>query len=214
MGVCCVKIGDGILRNYVTAALEMRGIRCADEIGGSDVVCCCEDGIPELDDGAKVVILYRRPRYTRSPAYAAISERCRCTALERPFLLEDLVNAVSEMMSGEAAVMQSPAVLSEEKVLYLSREEMCAEYGGYTVRFTEREFRLLDALAENAGSPVSREKLLEEAWDGLESRGNVVDVYVGYLRKKLEPVFGKGVILSVRGMGYAFETGGKTLRIR
>ena len=214
MGICCVKIGDGILRDYVTAALEMRGIRCTEDPGRSDVLCCCEDGIPDVEDGAKVVILYRRPRYTRSPAYAAISERCRCTAIERPFLLDDLVNAVSEMTDGESLRIQPPAAAQEEKVLYLSREEMCAEYAGCSVRFTEREFRLLEALAEKAGSPVSREKLLEEAWDSMESRGNVVDVYVGYLRKKLEPILGKGAILSVRGMGYAFETGGKTLRIR
>ncbi len=212
MGNCCVKIGDEILREYVIAALELRGIRCVDEISAGDAVCCCEDGIPSLDDGMKVVILYRRPRYTRSPAYAALSERCRCRAVERPFLLEDLVTAVEELLCGEEN--GAFAGHEEEKVLILHREDLCAEYGGCTMRFTEREYRLLEALAEKAGSPVSREKLLAEAWDGLESRGNVVDVYVGYLRKKLEPVLGKGVILSVRGKGYALEPGDKILRIR
>jgi len=214
MGSCCVKIGDGILRDYVTAALELRGIRCSEEYTAGDVICCCEDGIPALDDGASVVILYRRPRYTRSPAYAALSERCLCRAVERPFLIDDLVSAVSELAGSSAAFFEVSAPREEENILHLRREDQSLEYRGSVIRFTEREYRLLEALAEKAGAPVGREILLADAWDGLESRGNVVDVYVGYLRKKLEPIFGKGVILSVRGKGYQFAPGDCILRIR
>ena len=61
MGICRIQIADGILRDYVTAALELAGIRCITGDGNADVTCCCDDGIPELPDGAAVVILYRRP---------------------------------------------------------------------------------------------------------------------------------------------------------
>ena len=94
------------------------------------------------------------------------------------------------------------------------RDDMTAEYDGVTVRLTEREFRLLEVLAEKAGATVSREVILRDAWDGMESRGNVVDVYVGYLRRKLEPILGRGAILAVRGAGYVLSAGEKKLQIR
>ena len=217
MGICRIQIADGILRDYVTAALELAGIRCITGDGNADVTCCCDDGIPELPDGAAVVILYRRPRYTRTPAYAALSDRCRCSAIERPFPLEELVRTVTEM-AGSGHVPGDPVSIRRvdkaEKVLLLRREDTTAELDGDVIRFTEREFRLLELLAERAGSVVSREEILTDAWDGTESASNAVDVYIGYLRRKLEPHLGKGVIVAVRGAGYQLIPGNRKLRIR
>lgn len=217
MGICRIRIGDGILRDYVTAALELAGIRCITDDGSADVTCCCDDSVPELPDGASVVILYRRPRYTRTPAYAALSDRCRCTAIERPFSLEELVRTVTEM-AGSEHIPGDPVSIRRsdeaEKLLILRREDTTAELDGAVIRFTEREFRLLELLAERAGSVVSREEILTDAWDGTESASNAVDVYIGYLRRKLEPHLGKGVIVAVRGAGYQLIPGDRKLRIR
>ncbi len=213
MEYCCVMMGDEVLGDYVTAALELAGIRCVREKPEeASVICCTEEGVPSVPEECGVVVLYRRARYTRTPAYAALSETHRCRALERPFLLEELIRAVLELMdSGERSF---DAAAKEEEPVVLHREELSVQWGGQSIRLTEREFRLLEILCEKSGSTVSREVILHDAWDGLESRGNAVDVYIGYLRRKLEPVFGKGGILAVRGAGYVLNPEGKTIRIR
>ncbi len=220
MGTCCVQIGDDILRDYVISALELCGIRCVDEPSEGDAICCCDDNLPPIPDGSSVIVLYRRPRYTRSPAYAALSERCRCAAVERPFLLEELQRVVSELINSSdiradaVPVKEDITHASMERTMILRREDSCAELDGSIIRFTEREFRLLELLGERAGTVVSRESILSEAWDSTESASNAVDVYIGYLRRKLEPILGKGVIVAVRGAGYQFTPGERKLLIR
>jgi two-component system, OmpR family, response regulator len=78
---------------------------------------------------------------------------------------------------------------------------------GVEVDLTPREFALLQMLASHAGEVVSRTQLLEHVWDAnYEGSTNVVDVYVGYLRKKLERPFGRPLIRTVRGVGFLLES--------
>jgi DNA-binding response OmpR family regulator len=76
-----------------------------------------------------------------------------------------------------------------------------AEVGGVDVSLSAREFSLAATLMEHAGQVLSREQLLSRVWGyDFDPASNVVDVYVGYLRKKL----GEGSIETLRGMGYRF----------
>jgi two-component system, OmpR family, response regulator len=69
-----------------------------------------------------------------------------------------------------------------------------------------REFAVLEYLARHAGEAVTRATLLDHVWDeNFEGSTNVVDVYVGYLRKKLEQPFDRPLIRTIRGVGYALE---------
>jgi two-component system OmpR family response regulator len=78
---------------------------------------------------------------------------------------------------------------------------------GRRVELTAREFALLEFLARRAGEVVSRTELLEHVWDqNFAGSTNIVDVYVGYLRRKLEEPFGRPLIRTVRGAGYVLET--------
>ena len=79
---------------------------------------------------------------------------------------------------------------------------------GREVELTPREFELLYFLARRAGEVVPRAALLEHVWDGTEEGStNVVDVYVGYLRKKLErPFRRRRLIRTVRGVGFMLES--------
>lgn len=79
---------------------------------------------------------------------------------------------------------------------------------GREVDLTPREFALLLFLARRAGEVVPRSELLEHVWDEAEDGStNVVDVYVGYLRKKLErPFRRRRLIRTVRGVGFMLET--------
>jgi two-component system, OmpR family, response regulator len=73
---------------------------------------------------------------------------------------------------------------------------------GRPVALTAREFALLEYLARHPGEVVSRTRLLEHVWDeNFEGSTNVVDVYVGYLRRKL----GRRAIATVRGVGFRLE---------
>jgi two-component system OmpR family response regulator len=80
---------------------------------------------------------------------------------------------------------------------------------GREIELTVREFALLHFLARRAGEVVSREQLLEHVWDNAEEGStNVVDVYVGYLRAKVDRPFGLRSIETVRNAGYRLRSDG------
>ncbi len=77
-----------------------------------------------------------------------------------------------------------------------------AEVGSRSVDLSAREFVLAEIFMRNAGQVLSREQLLDHVWGyDFDPGSNVVDVYVGYLRRK----FGADTITTVRGMGYRFS---------
>ena len=79
---------------------------------------------------------------------------------------------------------------------------------GRDLWLTAREMAVLEILARNAGQVVSRKELLEQVWDEqYDGSQNVVDVYVGYVRKKLETSpDDRRIIRTVRGVGFVLET--------
>ena len=82
----------------------------------------------------------------------------------------------------------------------LSLGDKCAMLDGRAIRLTDVEFSLLKAIYSRGGAYVKREELLDEVWGG-GADGGVINVYVHYLREKLE-VGGERVILASRGEGY------------
>jgi two-component system, OmpR family, response regulator len=75
--------------------------------------------------------------------------------------------------------------------------------GSTQIALSTKEFQLLEVFMRRPGQVLSRYDLLEGAWDmAYENRSNVVDVYVGYLRDKLDRPFGTRTIETVRGAGY------------
>ena len=79
--------------------------------------------------------------------------------------------------------------------------------GGHQVELTAREFDVLEVLARSPGVPVSRADLLAGVWhEDFQGSPNVVDVYIGYLRRKLERPRGRRLIRTVRGKGFLLES--------
>jgi two-component system OmpR family response regulator len=77
---------------------------------------------------------------------------------------------------------------------------------GTSVSLSAREFALLEFLMRHPGEVLTRSRILEQVWDySYTGFSNVVDVYVAYLRRKLERPFGRPLIRTVRGVGYALE---------
>jgi DNA-binding response OmpR family regulator len=78
----------------------------------------------------------------------------------------------------------------------------CAR-GDVAVTLTPRELALLDALMERPGDVVAKRDLLARVWgDDVDGDANVVEVYVGYLRRKIDVPFGRHSLQTVRGVGY------------
>jgi two-component system OmpR family response regulator len=81
--------------------------------------------------------------------------------------------------------------------------------GDTEIPLSTKEFALLEVFMRRPGQVVSRFDLLEHAWDySYENRSNVIDVYVRYLREKLDRPFGVTSIETVRGAGYRLRTDG------
>jgi two-component system OmpR family response regulator len=75
--------------------------------------------------------------------------------------------------------------------------------GEVEIRLSAKEFTLLETMMRRPGIVFDRSTLLEYAWDyGYENRSNVVDVYIRYLREKVDRPFGRTTIETVRGVGY------------
>jgi two-component system OmpR family response regulator len=123
--------------------------------------------------------------------------------LAKPFDFGELLARVRALV--RRAPTQRPARLQVGDVIVdpATREVTRA---GRPVDLTAREFAVLEYLARHPGQAVTRTTLLEHVWDeNHEGSTNIVDVYVGYLRKKLEQPFGTPVIRTIRGVGWTLE---------
>ena len=77
--------------------------------------------------------------------------------------------------------------------------------GGTVIELSTREYSLLEYLMYNAGQVVTRELLTENVWSDADVLSNVIDVYVGYLRQKIDAPFERPLIHTVRGVGYTIR---------
>ena len=91
--------------------------------------------------------------------------------------------------------------LSDTEAARLIPEERAVALGGRTVKLTELEYALFSLLVKARGAAVSREDILDRVWHG-DADGGIVNVYIHYLREKLETE-GERIILASRGRGYS-----------
>jgi two-component system OmpR family response regulator len=120
--------------------------------------------------------------------------------LTKPFSFGELLARLRAI--ARRAPVERPAVL-EVGDLRLDPAGHRAWRGDHELRLLPKEFALLELFMRRAGEVLSRSQLLEGAWDmGFERRSNVVDVYVRYLREKIDRPFGRDSIETVRGVGY------------
>ncbi len=116
--------------------------------------------------------------------------------LRRPILTGELRKCAAELLS-EPEKKERRATVKRDKIS-LDREERAVLVDSKTVKLSEKEFALFSLLFQNRGNAVSREELAKEI---NASGGNEVDVYVCYLRRKLEKNR-KRMIFTERGVGY------------
>ena len=123
----------------------------------------------------------------------------------KPFAFGELLARLRALMRGRAG--ERPVVLQvADIVLDPVRHSVCRD--GTEVDLSPREFALLEFLMHRAGEVVTRTEILEHVWDyAYDGVSNVVNVYVGHLRRKLEAPFGRPLIRTVRGVGYLLASG-------
>jgi two-component system, OmpR family, response regulator len=128
--------------------------------------------------------------------------------LTKPFSFAELLARLRAL--ARRGLGQRPTVLAAGS-LRLDPATRQVWRGEVPVELSAKEFTLLEMFLRRPGEVLSRLDLLEHAWDAAyEHRSNVVDVYVGYLRAKIDHPFGRHSIETVRGAGYRlrFDGGG------
>jgi two-component system OmpR family response regulator len=106
------------------------------------------------------------------------------------------------------AAPERPAVLSTGD-LALDPATRRVSRGSVVIELTPREFGLLEFLLRHAGDVLTRTEIMHGVWDAhYEGDSNVVDVYVRYLRHKIDKPFQRNTIQTVRGVGYRLSTDG------
>jgi two-component system OmpR family response regulator len=126
--------------------------------------------------------------------------------LTKPFSFAELSARLRALV--RRGQKERPAVL-EVGELRLDPATRQAWRGEHSIDLSTKEFALLEAFMRRPGDVLSRLELLEHAWDfGYENRSNVIDVYVRYLREKVDRPFGVKSIETVRGAGYRLRADG------
>ena len=125
--------------------------------------------------------------------------------ITKPFAIEELLARIrAALRKRPAAPADAPLLTCGSLVMDVERHTV--EVDGRGVELTRREFDLLHDLLENKGKVISRESLLDNVW-GFDFVGetNAVDVYIRFLRSKIDEQFGVKLIHTVRGVGYVIR---------
>jgi DNA-binding response OmpR family regulator len=126
--------------------------------------------------------------------------------LTKPFSLSELAARIRAQLRMAAQMPQTTLTDGGVEVNLLTRE---VRRDGRTVRLSTTEFELLAYLMRNSGHVLSREQILRAVWGYDYDPGtNVVDVYVGYLRRKLRQGESGAPITTIRSVGYRFDASG------
>ncbi len=123
----------------------------------------------------------------------------------KPFEIEELLARIRVCLR-KSARREAPARTLEVGPLSLDPDRHTVACKGQPVELTHREFDLLKILMENQGIVMSRSTLMERVW-GYDYMGetNIVDVYIRYLRGKIDDAFGLKLLRTVRGVGYVLR---------
>ena len=122
----------------------------------------------------------------------------------KPFAIEELLARIRAALRSQSVKAGSGALTAGELSMDVDRHQVTVR--GENVELTKKEFDLLRHLLENKGRVLSRETLLDAVW-GFDFVGetNSVDVYIRFLRGKLDDAFGIKLIHTVRGVGYVIK---------
>lgn len=119
--------------------------------------------------------------------------------IKKPFQFEELLARIRVQLRDKAS--PSNTLMLADLVIDLDRHQV--RRGDLEIGLTPKEFALLEFLVRNKGKVCTRTRIIEHVWDmNFESDTSVIDVYVNYLRKKLDTPGGRSYLRTIRGVGY------------
>ena len=125
--------------------------------------------------------------------------------ITKPFNLEELLARVRTLLRRSGSDVSSSIEVGPITV-NIAKKQVTRD--GKSLDLTAKEYALMEYFARNAGVVLTRTQLSEHVWDmNFEPSSNVVDVYVGYLRNKIDKLWGSNFIKTMRGHGYMFDIG-------
>lgn len=125
--------------------------------------------------------------------------------LAKPFSFEELRARLHALLRRPQELLDTLNVDD----LQLDRVRRLVTRGGKPIKLTQREYAVLEYLMRNAGRTVTRTMIVEHVWNlGFQGLTNIVDVYINYLRIKVDSGFGKRLIHTARGIGYQISANG------
>ena len=187
------------------------GLTLAEE-GGFDLILL-DVMLPQLSG---LELLRRLRRTSRTPVIMLTARDAvmdKVTGLDmgaddyitKPFEIEELLARIRVALRKHGGRTDDDQPLISGR-LTLDPSRHAVSWDGEAIALTHREFELLRALMLNRGSVLSRDRLLEQVWDyDYAGETNVVDVYIRYLRQKIDDAYGVKLIHTVRGVGYVFR---------
>ncbi len=125
--------------------------------------------------------------------------------MTKPFAIEELLARIRVALKRRKARLLKPQTIGID-LLKIDIEKHSVNYGDDYIELTKKEYDLLKYLAENENIVLSREKILQNVW-GYDYYGdsNAVDVYIRYLRSKIDDRYNVKLIHTVRGVGYVLK---------
>ncbi len=126
--------------------------------------------------------------------------------LIKPFAMEELLARINALLRRRDRRFEETLELRVgDLTLDLVRHE--ARRGKHIIELTAKEFALLEYLMRHPGQVLTRTQLIDAVWRyDLEALSNVVDIYIHYLREKIDRGFSRPLIKTVRGVGYKIDT--------
>lgn len=123
--------------------------------------------------------------------------------MTKPFAVEELLARIRVLLKRKFISGKEDSVVLEIGKLKLYKDNYRVEYENENVELTKKEFELLEFMMTNKNIVLSREKILDKVW-GYDYFGdtNIIDVYIRYLRSKIDQKYNVNFIETVRGVGY------------
>ena len=123
--------------------------------------------------------------------------------LIKPFAFEELLARIRVMMRRKPQFVTNQLKIAD---LTLDRDTRIVTRGGKEISLSSKEFMVLECLMRNQNIVMTRQQIEQNAWSyDYEGGSNVIDVYIRYLRKKIDAGYEKKLIHTVRGTGYVMR---------
>ena len=212
-----IAICEALERN-----LRLKGFTVQVVNDGEEAISAVETGPPDLVvldigmpkiDGIQVTEYLRKRNYMMPicilSAQDEVADRVRGLEvgaddyLVKPFAFEELLARINALLRRRQEDISDTVEVLDFRLNHPGR---VAEYAGVNLELTKIEFDLLSVLITHMGQVLSRYQLLELVWGyDFEVDSNVVDVFIGYLRRKIKNAGSNQVIHTVRGVGFVFR---------